>query len=695
MARNARTATAASPRRKSGLWLALLAGLASPGPVLATGVAGEAGLADLIEVADLTGLAASPDGNFVAFRVERARLDSNDHATDWYVADLETGAVRPVGPGGSAIYRDPGTSMAETPVWAPDGRYLYYRALIDDVVQVWRADVRGGGARAILRDQADVRGISLSADGRALILELGASRDAIRFAEEQEYDSGILIDETVDLGQNVYRGALINGRQATQRLTGDWFNRDGLLWRTPLRYRSVDLATLAVTDIAEAPAPTETRDIRMSSDIFTLTFASSTGDVATSTWNWRRREGALSVTRPGHGGRTITCSAELCQNVRIVWATWHPRGDMLVFATQEQGADRIHIWDVRTNQARSIAGGDGALDGGREGGSPCSVAVRAVVCVAAAPGAPPQVVSVPLDGGERRALFDPNERLRRTTLQPERLTWRGGEGHDYVGWLFVPPGEPRDVPLFVTYYSCTGFIRGGVGDEWPLEALARAGIASLCVDKTRVDLSDGDDHLLGYRAAVEGVDSIVRQLDTRGLVDPARVGMGGLSFGSEATLYTMINSDLLAAASITSPSFESSYYWLNGVRGRDNHDVVRRFWHLGAPEETPERWRQLSPAANVDRIRAPLLMQMPEQEARSAIELYARLTNSTTPVELYVFPEAPHLKFLPRHKLAAYERNLDWFRYWLQGYVDPDPLKAAQYRRWGELARRRDTGVAP
>ena len=105
---------------------------------------------------------------------------------------------------------------------------------------------------------------------------------------------------------------------------------------------------------------------------------------------------------------------------------------------------------------------------------------------------------------------------------------------------------------------------------------------------------------------------------------------------------------------------------------------------------TPERWRQLSPAANVDRIRAPLLMQMPEQEARSAIELHARLTNSTTPVELYVFPEAPHLKFLPRHKLAAYERNLDWFRYWLQGYVDPDPLKAAQYRRWEALAQRRN-----
>lgn len=31
---------------------------------------------------------------------------------------------------------------------------------------------------------------------------------------------------------------------------------------------------------------------------------------------------------------------------------------------------------------------------------------------------------------------------------------------------------------------------------------------------------------------------------------------------------------------------------------------------------------------------------------------------------------------------TAYERNLDWFRYWLQGYEDPNPAKAEQYKHW-------------
>lgn len=708
----ARIAPKAAGRRHHLLIAALLAGIASaqatsvgaadPAPAsqtsdapYAAGTAAAAvptapGLADLVEVADLAGLTASPDGRAVAFRIERARLDSNDYPTDWYVADLGSGAVRRIGPGGGAIYRDPGVSPTETPVWSRDGRYLYYRALIGGVVQVWRADVRGGGARSIVQDEADVRRIRLSDDGAALLMEVGASRNAIRFAERQEYDAGILVDETVDLGQSVFRGAVINGRNATQRLTGTWFSRDGLLWETPARLRRVDLATLAVNDASEAPEPAATVPFFTQGDVFTQTFGAPNGDVATIAMNFRRNEAEMTVTRHGESEPSATCSADMCRSGYVAWAAWRPGHDALVFATQRHGIDALFIWEVATGSVRPLAELEGSLGGGRDHFSRCTITGTDAICVAAAPGAPPRLVAIGIDDGVQRTLFDPNPRLRAATLQPERLTWTGRNGHDYRGWLFVPPGASQRGPLFITYYTCDGFLRGGLGDEWPLEALARAGIAALCVEQTGVDTGDRYDGVAPYRAALEGVEAVIHLLDERGLVDPARVGMGGLSFGSEVTLWTAVHSDLLAAASVTSPSFEPAYYWLNGVRGRDNHDVLRRYWHLGAPDETPRRWRQLSPAANVDRIHAALLMQMPEQEARSSIELHARLTNSTTPVELYVFPDEPHLKFQPRHKLAVYQRNLDWFRFWLQGYIDPDPLKAAQYRRWEALTERRD-----
>jgi dipeptidyl aminopeptidase/acylaminoacyl peptidase len=169
--------------------------------------------------------------------------------------------------------------------------------------------------------------------------------------------------------------------------------------------------------------------------------------------------------------------------------------------------------------------------------------------------------------------------------------------------------------------------------------------------------------------------------------------MGGLSAGSEAAMWIASQSDLLSAVSISSPPYEPSAYWMGAMRGRDNPRVMREFMQAGPPDEDPERWKVIAPALNVSRISAPLLMQFPAQEVRYASELHARLSNTKTPVEMYAYPDEAHLKIQPRHRYAVYRRNLDWFRYWLQGEVDPDPEKAEQYRRW-EAMRRRQAGSA-
>jgi hypothetical protein len=72
---------------------------------------------------------------------------------------------------------------------------------------------------------------------------------------------------------------------------------------------------------------------------------------------------------------------------------------------------------------------------------------------------------------------------------------------------------------------------------------------------------------------------------------------------------------------------------------------------------------------------------MPEQEYVVALDYAIPLIRDQR-ADLYVFPDEPHQKFQPRHKLAAYQRNIDWFRFWLQGYENPAPSKKAQYARW-------------
>ena len=55
------------------------------------------------------------------------------------------------------------------------------------------------------------------------------------------------------------------------------------------------------------------------------------------------------------------------------------------------------------------------------------------------------------------------------------------------------------------------------------------------------------------------------------------------------------------------------------------------------------------------------------------------------PVELWIYPNEYHEKILPTHRLAVYDRNVDWNEFWLMSKEDPDPAKAKQYERWRAL----------
>lgn len=647
-------------------------------------------LEELVEVTDLSSVAASPDGSQIAFRTDRPSIDRNSFDLAWHVADRATGAVRRIGAGGDPIVADPGLLVAEPPIWSPDGVWLYYRALRAGAVQIWRSAADGSASQVVTTENGDVLSLERSLDGHGIVYRVGPLRDEIERAELAEYHSGILIDEHVELAQNVFRGAVINGRPTTQRLTGQWFARAGLLWSRPLRDRRLDFETIASTQAPPEEIPTPARADRGAAQPDMIA-RSSSGDVAAALWNGT--DGLMTVVRATMAGNTIFCAAQECRSARILWLAWRPGQDQIVFATADLAhVQSLHLWDVRANAVRPIATSDGLLNGGRSASAPCAILRMEAICVAAGPASPPRLEAVDLQLGDRRPLFDPNVTLRsRRWPVVERLEWRSAEGRLFTGTLFMPAAGEGRVPLFINYYRCEGFLRGGVGDEWPFVALAAAGIASVCVNATR--MTGPQDGVGQYRAAQGGLEALVDLLERRGTIDRARIGMGGLSFGSEVTMWTVLHSNIVAAASIASPQFEASNYWFNGVRGRDHHQLLRQVWGLGAPDETPDQWRLLSPALNVGRVRAPLLLQLSEQESRYAIELYARLSNSTTPTELYVFPDEAHIKVQPRHRLAVYRRNLEWFRFWLQGIEDHDPQSADQFRRWRSLAERAPAAV--
>lgn len=662
----------------------------------------------LLEVMDLTNPLVAPDGHQVAFRVERASIERNIYDTVWYVQDLDSKSPpRQIAEGGILLRDSAGGALPAKVVWSPDQNWIYYLASVDAQIGVWRAAVDGSGAEPVTHDPADVRDFTLSADGKTLNYSVGATREAVIAAEQAEYDQGIHIDYTVPVGQGslVHAGNL-EGHLATQR-----FPRDAMGWeRVPLladapdRWKAVDLTAWVTRDITSSNLPSASlmisdlskqlpkpSRIARDPDSGRIAMLTSIGD---DEGTLEKTDVQLAILPDKNSSQPIVCRVDLCTGKAISNVQWRPNSDDVLFTVSDPlkgDAQSILRWNVRSGAVHLVTHSDGFLNGGRAKSSACGVSSLAMVCVAAKADRPPRLERVDLATGHRQILFDPNAALAQdiAITTPSRfLRWKDAKGQEFTGQFFPAKRTGNSPPpLFITYYICSGFLRGGLGDEWPLASLAESGISSLCITRAPFQLDAADR----YGTGMSAVKSVVGLLASQGEIDRTKVGMGGLSFGSEVTFWTEMNSDILSAASVTSPGIMSSNYYLFGsMRGDVFSKQLKRFWQIGTPDETPDRWRQLAPASNLDKFHAPILMQMPEQEYILALNYAIPLIRENR-ADLYVFPNESHQKFQPKHKLAAYQRNLDWFRFWLQDYEDSNPKKAEQYKRWQEMRESRGT----
>ncbi|SFK49884.1 Atxe2 family lasso peptide isopeptidase [Rhodanobacter glycinis] len=645
----------------------------------------------LVEIADFSSPVVSPDGMYVAFRVSRASIERNTYDTVWYIQRMD-GSSPPqrVGDGGFPLRDSAGIPVPATVVWSPDGRWVYYRARLGGRIDVWRASINGAAAERVTGGDADVRGFALSDDGKVLKYSIGPTREDVAAAEQSEYDHGIHVDRSTPLGQPLFRSGYTEGRPTTQRL-GLMFNRIDLTADVPDRWKAIDLASGAVRDLAPSERPPkvlEASDLaKRVPHIWKLARDRKSGRIALVTRTGARagRPRIELAMLPSRDARhLVKCVAEACVGKRISGVQWRPGTDEVIFTVTpyDRGfAQSIYRWNVDTGAAHLVATSSG-LFGGEKRWEPgtCGVSSKALACVTANANRPPRLERVDLQTGARQVLFDPNKALAQdlAKIPTQLLRWTDAKGRTFTGQLYsarrsgnTPP------PLFITYYWCIGFVRGGAGDEWPLATMAEQGISTLCINSPSFS-PDADKR---YSMGQSAVESAVQLLASEGRIDRSKVGMGGLSFGSEVTMWTLIHSDVITAASMASPTTSFMYYLLGSNIGKPFLSLLRTNWQLGAPDKTPAQWRKISPTLNLDKIHAPILMQFPEQEYMFALG-YAIPLMLSHRADVYVFPNEPHNKFQPRHKLAVYARNLDWFRFWLQGYEDPDPTRAAQYAHW-------------
>ncbi len=674
----------------------------------------------LLTLREAAGLSISPDGNRVAFQLRWADADQNTYHAEWRLLDLRRpGDSSLITQGGGMPF---GTSpfnqqrmavwLTLAPRWSPDGEWIAYLRRDAELTQVWRARVDGTGAEQITRDAGSVSDFIWSSDGRALIYDAGPSEQALRENFDRESAVGFLLDDRFD---PVSSWLPIRANGAVP---------------DPDCCRAVDIQT-GVTRVATAEeaelyrsgrpqaghnaAPGMAHMWSMRSNFAAPPIvAPFEGEPDRVRWrrsfgngaevlfvqvdpNLQGRQAPVRLhSREIAGGAFTPCDAEACTGWLIdAWRL--PDGD-IVFHRREGWAYTtfaFYRWTPASGQVRQLSATHNIW-------YDCEQAGRELICFTEGARSPQTMVALNTTDGRVRELLDLNPQFDRRRLAPvERLEWSSPAGNpDYA--YFVRPASrmPRGgYPLVIVHYRARGFLRGGSGDFSPIQAYTEAGIAVLAVDRP-------EDWSLGQRVADDEVERTqfaganfrhdvfaalqigIDTLINRGLVNPDRVGISGLSDGSASTAFAIIHSDNFRAASISGGAWEPILFLMSSPQQRAFYTSLG----LGAPDTADDRtWDALSLARNAERITTPLLIQTADSELGMIVEPLVMLQTHGKPVEAYVFPDEYHVPWQPAHRLAMYRRNLDWFRFWLQDYEDPRSLQTSQYLRWRTM---RD-GAAP
>jgi dipeptidyl aminopeptidase/acylaminoacyl peptidase len=639
------------------------------------------GVDDLFRIQRVSDPRVSPDGRWVAYVVSTPDL-STDKSTSriWMVAAA----------GGDPIPLTVKGSSASSPRWSPDGKYLGFLATRgeDTEAQVWLLNRLGGEAEQLTSIKQGVTGFVWSPDGGRLALEID---DA---TPEQAGDT-----TWIGAKAKTQRPYVIERLQFKRDGTGYLDRRRTHIYVFDVRAKAAarQITSGDSDDAAPAWSPdgrliafTSNRDSvdgNDNSDIWVVASDDTTKGTTTRRITsepgpddspaWSPDGKAIAYTRqpsaqpialiydPSHiavtgvdGGRPRALTATLDRSIGAV--RWAADGKTLYGILEDQGNTHLVRVDASSGavtrlvgEARSVSAYSVGADG-----------AGTIAALVSQPQLPNEIFVVEAAG--LRQLTHTNQPLLDSLRLAEvrELHFKSRDGTTVEAFLYLPPdyrpgrryptllrlhGGP--VSQFDRAFNSEGQLFAAHG--YVVVMTNPRGSSGYGATFSRAIFADWGNK--DYDDVMAAVDEAVRL----GIADPARLGVGGWSYGGILTNYVITKTGRFKAAiSGASEALYTSNY---------GHDHYQNLWEieLGLPWTHQRAWDRISPFWSVAKITTPTLWMGGDQDWNVPImnseQMYQAMRRLGRTTQLVVYPGQSHGISKPTYQKDRWQRYLEWY----------------------------------
>jgi hypothetical protein len=467
-------------------------------------------------------------------------------------------------------------------------------------------------------------------------------------------------------------------------------DRSGKGFNWPWQYVYIELDKMTVTPLVDAPAGflegyMDSLSAEWSADsqsvLFTNTYLPLPKRLDTKR---AEQTGACAVALYTVATEAVTCiaNARFPESTEYLWsAAFHSSSDEVILDWSGESTNKTEIYE-KIRQGWRIKNPQKVTD--NEAPSKLRIFLKQDINEA------PTLWAAESEGSVAKELWNFNPQLASFQLGDASVyTWKDSTGYVWHAGLLLPPNFVRGhrYPLVIQthgFYNQHEFlVDGSFTTGFAARPLAVSGIIVLQMEDR------ADRHVLPAEQeailTAQGFKSAINHLDKDGLIDPSHVGIIGFSRAAWYVEEALIQAPPLFCAATLIDGVDQSYMtYMLFAPGNPEASVEQEAANGGKPFGAGlENWVKNAATFNLSKVRTPVRIEaLGESSILEEWEIYSSLYQQGKPVDLIDIPNGQHILQSPQERYSSQQGNVDWFRFWLQGYEDTIPQKREQYTRW-------------